>query len=216
MSDESDPITAVAKAVEETAKTGRALVETGSDLASFVGKALGTIPEDTVGLLGGDRLHELRIRNLDKISRKTEEILRERGVEDPEPIGPKALLPALEAASEEIDETLQDMWGTLLANAMDPGKDTSLQRVFIEALKEFEPIDALVFRQMAQKSPQEALEPKDLAERLSGRETLVTVSADRLVRLGLLRQLSTETRPSYDMSHLGTELYLACNPNAEG
>ena len=42
MGDESEPITAVAKAVEETTKTGRALVEAGSDLARFLGKALGT------------------------------------------------------------------------------------------------------------------------------------------------------------------------------
>ena len=131
MGDESEPITAVVKAVQETAKAGRALVEAGSDLASFVGKALGTVPEDTVGLVGGDHLRELRIRNLDKISRKTEDILSERGVEDPEPIGLKTLLPALEAASEETDETLQEMWAELLANAMDPNKDTSLQRVFI-------------------------------------------------------------------------------------
>ncbi len=109
MGDEIDPVTAVAKAVEESAKTGRALVEAGSGLARFVGKVLGTVPEDAVGLLGGDYLHDLRIRNLDKISGKTEEILRERGIENPEPIGPKALLPALEAASQETDQTLQDM-----------------------------------------------------------------------------------------------------------
>ena len=124
------------------AETGRASVESGSDLARFVGKALGTVPEDAVGLRGGDHPHELRIRVMDKISRKTEEILRKRGVENPEPIGPKALLPALEAASEETDETLQDMWANLLANAMDPNKDTSLQRIFIEALGQMEPIDA--------------------------------------------------------------------------
>ena len=53
MSDESEAVTAVAKAVEESAKTGRALVEAGSDLAKFVGKALGTVPEDAVGLLAG-------------------------------------------------------------------------------------------------------------------------------------------------------------------
>ena len=54
------------------------MVEAGSDLARFVGKALGTVPEDAVGLLGGDYLHNLRIRNLGKITRKTEEILRMR------------------------------------------------------------------------------------------------------------------------------------------
>jgi len=165
MSDESEPVTAVAKAVEETAKAGRAFVEaSSSDLARFLGKALGTAAEDTVGLLGGDYLHELRLRNLDKISRKTEEILRKRGVEDPEPIGPKALLPALEAASEESDETLQDMWAELLANAMDPNKDTSLQRVFIETLKQFEPIEALVLQKIAQSEREAGLDVLRLRE----------------------------------------------------
>ncbi len=179
MGDESDPITAVAKAVEETAKTGRALVEAGSDLASFVGKALGTVPEDTVGLLGGDYLHDLRIRNLDKIARKTEEILRERGVEDPEPIGPKALLPALEAASEEIDETMQDMWATLLANAMDPGRDVSLQRVFIDSLKQFEPIDARILSAYLEVGAGNAQSPNNLAPKAGLRVTEVRISADR-------------------------------------
>lgn len=214
MGDESDPITAVAKAAEETAKTGRALVEAGSNLASFVGKALGTVPEDTVGLLGGDHLHELRIRNLDKLSRKTEEILRERGVEDPEPIGPKALLPALEAASEETDETLLDMWAILLANAMDPNKDTSLQRIFIEALGQMEPIDALVFRMMAKKAPNEALSSKDLGERLDCRETLAAVSMERLADLSVLREIGGAGVPHYVATALRTELYLACHGDA--
>ena len=148
MGDEIEAVTEGAKAIQEGAKMGRALVEAGSDLASFVGKALGTVPEDTVGLLGGDHLRELRIRNLDKISRKTEDILSERGVEDPEPIGLKALLPALEAASEETDETLQDMWANLLANAMDPSRKVSPRRVFTEKLKEFDPPDVLVFSHM--------------------------------------------------------------------
>ncbi len=214
MSDESYPITAVAKAAEETAKTGRALVEAGSDLASFVGKALGTVPEDTVGLLGGDHLHELRIRNLDKISRKTEEILRERGVEDPEPIGPKALLPALGAASEEIDETLQDMWATLLANAMDPNKDTSLQRVFIETLKQFEPIEAFVFEKIAQSEREAGLDMLQLRTVLTMRETQVFVTLDRLVDLEVLQIKGSGPARIYTPTPLGTELSLACTGNA--
>ncbi len=212
MSDESEPVTAVAKAVEEAAKNGRALVEAGSDLAKFIGKALGTAPEDAVGLLGGDYLHELRIRTLDKIARKTEEILRNRGVDEPEPIGPKALLPALEAASEESNETLQDMWANLLANAMDPGKDTSLQRVFIETLKQFEPIDALVLQNLAKRHPDEVLDAEDLASALTCRETLISLSGDRLTELGVLREMGT--RPSYNIRPLGTELHLACTGDA--
>ena len=214
MGDEIEAVTEGAKAVQETAKTGRALVEAGSDLARFLGKALSTAAEDTVGLLGGDYLHELRRRNLDKISRKTEEILHKRGVEDPEPIGPKALLPALEAASEETDETLQDMWANLLANALDPNRDTSLQRIFIEALSQMEPIDALVFRTMAEKAPNEALSSKDVGERLDCRETLAAVSMERLIDLGVLREMGGPGMPHYVVTALGTELYLASMPDA--
>ncbi len=118
----------------------------------------------------------MRIRTLDKIAGRTEEILRQRGVEDPKPIGPKALLPALEAASEESDETLQNMWASLLANAMDPDKDISLQQVFIDTLKQFEPIDALVLQEIAKDDPGELLNAVDLALALSRRESLLSVS----------------------------------------
>ena len=218
MSDESEPITAVAKAVEETAKAGRALVEAGSsDLARFLGKALDTAAEDTVGLLGGDYLHELRLRNLDKISRKTEEILRERGVEDTEPIGPKALLPALGAASEEIDETLQDMWATLLANAMDPDRDVSLQRVFIDSLKQFEPIDARILSAYLEVGGNKEQTPHNLAPGIGLRVTEVIVSAERLVSLGCLNNMSRDSfsvgapETPYMVGALGWELSRACS-----
>jgi len=86
------------------------------------------------------------------ISQKTFDKLGLRGVEKTEPLSAKIITPLLEAASEETDETLQDMWATLLANAMDPNKDTSLQRIFIDTLRKMEPIDALVFGTMAARS----------------------------------------------------------------
>jgi len=219
MGDEIEAVTEGAKAVQVTMKTGRALVEAGSDLARFLGKALGTVPEDTVGLLGGDYLHELRLRNLDKVSRNAEESLRKRGVEEPEPIGPKALLPALEAASEETDETLQDMWANLLANAMDPNKDTSLQRVFIETLKQFEPIDALVLNAAANNFANKLFGQGATADLISKRISLASMSAERLAKLGCFW---ADSRPegnfnrktNYMVSNLGTELYRACNPDA--
>ncbi len=220
MSDESEPITAVAKAVEETAKTGRALVEAGSDLAKFVGKALGTVPEDTIGLLGGNYLHHLRIRNLDKISRKTEEILRKRGVEEPEPIGPKALLPALEAASEETDETLQDMWAELLANAMDPDHDVSLQHIFIDTLKQLEPIDVRILSAFLEVGGNNEQTPKKLAPTIGLRVTEVIVSAERLVSLSCLSNVSRDSfsvgapETLYMASALARELSRACSSPA--
>ena len=218
MSDEIEVVTEGAKAVQEAMKTGRALVEAGSDLARFLGKALGTVPADTVGLLGGDSLHELRLRNLDKISRKTEDILRERGVKKPEPIGPKALLPALEVASEETDETLQDMWANLLANAMDPNNDTSLQRVFIETLKQFEPIDALVLNAAVSNFANKLFGEGATADLISKRSSLAAMSAERLAKLGCFSADSRlegnfNRKMNYLVSNLGTELQRACNPN---
>ncbi len=227
MSDEIEAVTEGAKPVQESAKMGRALVEAGSDLARFLGKALGTVPEDTVGLLGGDYLHDLRIRNLDRISRKTEEVLRDRGVEDPEPIGPKALLPAQEAASEETDGKLQGMWANLLANAMDPNSDTALLRVFTETLKQFEPIDALVFQVMGGISiSAETLEPVHVAtgqtlfqaKDFDLRETKLELSVDRLQKLNCIKSSKFSVgdliNAGFELSALGIELYLACADDA--
>ena len=173
MGDESDPITAVAKAVQETAKTGRALIEPGTDLAMYVARVLGTVPEDVIGFLIGDPLHELRQHTLTGILRAAFEKLRARGVETAKPIRPGPGKEAFEAASLETDETLQDMWAALLANAMNPNKDTSLQHIFIDALKRMEPIDALVFKTMAEKAPNEGRSSQDLAQQIDCRETLV-------------------------------------------
>ena len=46
---------------------------------------------------------------------------------------------------------------------MNPNKDTSLQHIFIDALKRMEPIDALVFKTMAEKAPNEGRSSQDLA-----------------------------------------------------
>ena len=221
MSDESEPATAVAKAVEETgkavqevAKTGRALIEPGTDLAKYVARCLGTVPEDVIEFLIGGPLRELRQHTLTGILCAVFEKLRKRGVETAKPIRPGPGKEAFEAASLATDETLQDMWAELLANAMDPSKDTSLQRIFIEALGQMEPIDALVFRTMAEKAPNEALGSQDLAKRLACRETLASVSAGRLADLGILRDIGTPGRPVYDITALGMELNLACQSDA--
>ncbi len=217
MSDESDPITAVAKAAEETAKTGRALIEPGTELAHYIARVLGTVPEDVVGFLIGDPLHELRQHTLTGILRAVFEKLRARGVETAKPIRPGPGQEAFEAASLETDETLQDMWAELLANAMDPDRDVSLQRVFTDSLKQFEPIDARILSAYLEVGANNASSPNNLAPKVDLRVTEVIISADRLVSLGCLnnmtRDKSTATGPktTYMVSALGLELNRACS-----
>ena len=67
---------------------------------------------------------------------------------------------------------------------------------------------------MAEKATHEALNNKDLAERLACRETLAAVSTERLTDLGVLREMGSVGLPIYDIAPRGMELYLACNPDA--
>ena len=225
MGDEIEAVTETAKAVQEVAKTGRALIEPGTDLAKYVARVLGTVPEDVVGFLVGDPLHELRQHTLTGILRAVFEKLRKRGVETAKPIRPGPGKEAFEAASLETDETLQDMWAELLANAMDPNNDTSLQRVFIETLKQFEPHDVLFCQLLGTNLSKEGVIEKDtyftydgLADHFDLRETQAELSARHLLKLGCIkptRHIQFDIIDSgFELSTLGIELYLACTGDA--
>ena len=66
---------------------------------------------------------------------------------------PRLAIPLLENASQESDDTLQDMWAGLIANATDPEKKLNLKRVYIRILSELEPIDAQVLQFLSKQTP---------------------------------------------------------------
>ena len=217
MSDEIEAVTETAKAVQESAKLGQTVVEAGSDLAKYAGRVLGTVPEDLVGLAIGDRLRIKRVENATRILREAEARLDARKVERREEINTKLIAPLLEAVSEESDKTLQELWAQLLANAMDPSSGVSLQRVLIETLRQFEPIDAVVLGHYATVGGGKTQNPSDVAKALNRRPTECAVSIKRLEGLGCFNELSTTSarrRPGlhseYLISPLGTELCRAC------
>ncbi len=224
MGDEIEAVTETAKAVQEVAKTGRALIEPGTDLAKYVARVLGTVPEDVVGFLIADPLHELREHNLFSILRAAFEKLRARGVETAEPIRPGPGKEAFEAASLETNKTLQDMWAELLANAMDPNNNNTLRQIFIETLKKLDPLDALVFQQLAQTLQQlqgqkyGAISPEDLVPIVKMRKTQIEMSLENLKSLNCIGGGKTRPEASYSdgivLTALGRELYLACQSDA--
>jgi hypothetical protein len=99
--------------IQEALKTLRGL-------GGFLRETFGTIPEDLVGLLGGDRLKVLRAENLAHILDKARDRLRARGVKALEPASLSITLPILTAAADESRDELQDIWARLLAAAADP------------------------------------------------------------------------------------------------
>ncbi len=219
---EAKAIQETAKAVQEVAKATPAVIEAGTELARWVSSVLGTVPQDIVGITFGDYLRELRTRNLDRLRGKTEEILRQRGIEQPEPIDPKVAIPAFEAASMESNEELQDFWANLFANAMDPTKDVSLRHIFIETLKQFESIDALVLNVVAKESGKGIFLGRDVVTRTDLRSSQAALSLQQLENLGCVaRTAMGGSGPgtkeylleSVRLSPLGEELYAACRPD---
>jgi hypothetical protein len=135
---EADAIKAVAEA------TGTAL-QVLQSIGSFVKNTVGSVPEDVIGIIGGDWLSEKRKRIKAALEDKTAERLShiDRGrISEP---SPSLLLPLLTSACEESREPLQDLWASLLAAAMTDG-GAGVRREFFVVAAKMEPQDTVALR----------------------------------------------------------------------
>jgi hypothetical protein len=103
-----------------------------------------------VGGMIADWIKYYRYKNWLRIQDKVKNIHKKRKLEGkPIPIlSSRLAIPLLENASEESDDTLQNMWAGLIANATDPEKKLDLKRVYIRIISELEPIDAQLLKFM--------------------------------------------------------------------
>lgn len=135
----------LSKAVPEALKFSTKALEIGGKLGSFLSRVFGAVPEDMVGVLGGDYLHHIRIRNAEKLMERTSKILKDRSIEkDTIPLSPNIALLLLNAAQDESREELQELWARMLANAMDLNRSSVVRQSVIAAVKAFDPLDAKV------------------------------------------------------------------------
>ncbi|MBH8569343.1 DUF4393 domain-containing protein [Microvirga sp. STS02] len=67
---------------------------------------------------------------------------------EPQAVEPKVLLPLVQAASLETDETLAEKWAALLANAADPAQRVQVQPPFVEVLRQLTPVQAKMLSQL--------------------------------------------------------------------
>ena len=102
--------------------------------------------KDLLGLLVGDRVKAKRIERIEMLWRQTRERLGDRGVADPEAPSLKYAIPILEAAADEENEELEDLWSRLLAAAMDPSRRDGMRQLFIQVVKQLDPMDAIVLK----------------------------------------------------------------------
>jgi hypothetical protein len=92
------------------------------------------------------RLKAKRIERIEMLWRQTRERLGDRGVADPEAPSLKYAIPILEAAADEENEELEDLWSRLLAAAMDPSRRDGMRQLFIQVVKQLDPMDAIVLK----------------------------------------------------------------------
>jgi hypothetical protein len=140
-----DPATASAKAAEAIAKTTGQALEIIHDTGGYLRGVFGDVPADLVGVLGGAWLHERQRRLRDALRRRTEQILRERDVQEAIELSPNVAAALIAGAQEEGREELMELWARLLANTMDPSLN-NVRHSFISAVREMDPPDARVLQ----------------------------------------------------------------------
>ena len=114
------------------------------------------VPAQEIGNIIGDYLRELRLKNLETLSRKFNE-QREKN-KTIRPISPQIGLPLLNAASLEENEVLQEFWVRLLLNATDADFTSEIRVAFIDIIKTLTPTDAQILRLIYS-----SVTPQDLA-----------------------------------------------------
>jgi hypothetical protein len=150
-----------ARAVQRASEFGITVVQAGQQLAGYVGRILGTVPEDAVGVVLGDPLHLVRTIIAAKYDEILTKILGDRGVKVTQPVSPALAIPLLRAAYDENRAELQDIWARLIAAAMDPKRAGRVRLRFIETAKQFDPLDALVLAKIFDTQAQMSPTPRD-------------------------------------------------------
>lgn len=106
---------------DEQAKAIREALKTLQSLGGFVKETFGTVPQDLVGILGGDYLKVKRAENLARTIEKARERIRRQKRDDRSQSAPLSLgLPIMVAAAEESRDELQELWAALMAAIVDP------------------------------------------------------------------------------------------------
>ena len=185
--DTGDQAKITGKAIDAVTKFGR-----------FVGRYVDAPLEQASGMLE-DRLRFMRWERRLRLMDKADEILAQRGLSTPDRSVPlPVFIPLVEAASLEEDDSMQDRWAALLANAGDSSQEIEVRRAFVSILENLTSLDAAVldciYNYEDEFADEKLFWTKDLPERVLIEEPTtnkfprreVEISLGNLARLGLL------------------------------
>lgn len=183
-----------AKAVQEVAKTTHRAFDSVDAVGRFFEESLGYAIREAGGFLGD--WVKFKRENWRIACEMAQATLDARGVEQIEAIPAKYGVAIIEKASLEDDELIQRMWAALIANSLDPSKETQPSKLILSLLGELEPIDAavldllVVFSQCSDRFPKGELgSPDTVLSALDFDERSVRLSLLNLDRLSLIKNV---------------------------
>ena len=134
----SDP-TGISDAVGKTAEAVTEVTKATRDLGGFVSEPLAEI----IGM-AKDYLQVTRFQQRLKLQDKVKRIMQERGIlRLTREIEPNFLVPLLENATLEKDDTLQETWARMLVNAGDEDSGVVPRTAFVQMLSEMSSDDVM-------------------------------------------------------------------------
>ncbi|TQV65819.1 DUF4393 domain-containing protein [Exilibacterium tricleocarpae] len=146
MSEELESIKETAKATQEVAKTASKAIDAGREMGGFVSRFISGPLEQGVGIIE-DKLKYIRWERQQRLIRRAEEFLKNKGLPNPDnPIPLKNAVPLLEYATLEEDDDLQDLWAYLLVNGSNISTGINIERSFIEILSQISSLEARILK----------------------------------------------------------------------
>jgi len=200
------------EAVTALSTFGTTAVTEVGNLGRYIGWIFGTVPTDAVGLLLGDPLRTLRTLAAAWYDEKVRENLGRRGIKETRPVSLSIGIPLIRAAYDESRPGLRELWAELIANAMDPNRSGRIRLSFIETLKRFDPMDAVVLKERII-GPPGSMSPsvaEFFANRLVIPLTEVMLSVDILTVLNCVH-FANNARTNYHPTEYGKALIRACS-----
>jgi hypothetical protein len=188
------------------------------------------------GVVAADWARYIKLKNIVVIQDKWDAIIRRRRIEGKTiSIPSRYAIPLIQNASEEDNETIQNMWAGLIANLMDPGKKFSPKKIFIQILSSLEPLDANILQffptqgwKVFKEVPGGGITLSKLQTELKVTEEEIQMSLQNLARLGCIMakqenvmafgvpptiafgELVKDRNATFRLSPLGSELLKVC------
>ncbi|HPD17886.1 MAG TPA: Abi-alpha family protein [Planctomycetota bacterium] len=164
--------------------------------------------------LGGmltDVVGNWRLKNRVRIMLRTKRWLEERGVE-PRKVLPDVFVPLLEDGGNVEDESLSDMFASLLACHLDPAQQAQVHPSYTKVLAQLSPLDArimLIFRQgvsdrVARESGLKGhvLAAREIANGLDMPFRAAYLSCLNLERLGIVENVRVQPPKEHPVPHM--------------